>query len=68
MYRREERVLARISEDPARSAELAADAAADAAGVQLSNEFCIVEMWCPEQKGLVPAQASGVKLLDDYHR
>ena len=66
--RREERVLARISDDPARSAEQAADAAADAAGVQLSNEFCIVEMWCPEAKGLEPAQASGVKLLDDFHR
>ena len=43
--RREEGVLARIDHaDPARSAEQAADAAAYAAGVQLSERLSIVEM------------------------
>ena len=54
--------------DPARSAEQAADAAADAAGVQLSERFSIVQTWCPEAKRLRPARPSGEKLLDDFHR
>ena len=62
-------MLARIDHaDPARSAEQAADAAADAAGVQLSKRFSIVEIWCPEAKRFEPARASGEKVLDDFHR
>ena len=63
-------MLAQIDHaDPARSAEQAADAAAAAAGVQLSERLSIVEMWCPEVKTIFePARASGEKLLDDFHR
>ena len=62
-------MLAQIDHaDPARSAEQAADAAAAAAGVQLSERLSIVEMWCPEAKNLEPARPSGEKLLDDFHR
>ena len=62
-------MLAQIDHaDPARSAEQAADAAAQAAGVQLSERLSIVEIWCPEAKNFEPARASGEKLLDDFHR
>ena len=62
-------MLAQIDHaDPARSAEQAADAAAAAAGVQLSERLSIVEIWCPEAKNFEPARASGEKLLDDFHR
>jgi len=62
-------VLARIDHaDRARSAEQAADAAAAAADVQLSERLSIVETWCPEAKRVEPARPSGEKLLDDFHR
>ena len=62
-------MLAQIDHaDPARSAEEAADAAAAAAGVQLSERLSIVEFWCPEAKNLEPARPSGEKLLYDLHR